>query len=349
VRIAVAALLLAAAPGALERHEYTHAHMGTQVRIVLYASGAGAADAAADAAFARIAELDAALSDYRDSSELTRLSGQAGMGPVKISEDLFRVLRAAQQAFHASHGAFDVTVGPLTVLWRRARRLAELPDPQRVAAARDVIGGDNLILDGQQRTAMLVKPGMQLDLGGIAKGFAADEAAAVLARRGISAALVSVGGDIRVTDAPPGADGWRIAIAAVGGTGGEITLRHMGISTSGDAEQFVEIDGIRYSHIIDPRTGQPMTRRTSVTVVAPDATTTDAAATAVVVLGREQGLKLVDDTLGTAALITEAEAGRVSTYESSRWRTTVSRPRAVPPSPRDSKRQRPSYAPAVSW
>ena len=324
----LAALLFAAplgAPGALstQRYEYSRPLMGTSMRIVLYAADADTAGAAADAGFARIAELDLALSDYRDSSELMQLSRKAGTGPVTVSDDLFRVLRAAQQLFQRSDGAFDVTVGPLTVLWRRARRLAEMPDPARVAVARDLIGGHRVILDERQRTVTLVNTGMQLDLGGIAKGFAADEATAVLARYGMTSTLVAAGGDIRVTNPPPGADAWRIAIAPLEAAdvshAKHVMLRNAAISTSGDAEQFVVIDGVRYSHIVDPRTGQPLTRRGSVTVVAPDATTTDGLATAVAVLAHEKGLRLVDDSPPSAAMIVEADDAGVHSYESSRW------------------------------
>jgi FAD:protein FMN transferase len=326
-RALLAALLFAApldvrsTPG--QRFEYSRPLMGTSMRIVLYAADAGTAGAAADAGFARIAELDLALSDYRDSSELMQLSRKAGTGPVVVSDDLFRVLRAAQRLFTRSDGAFDVTVGPLTVLWRRARRLAEMPDPARVAVARDLVGGGRVILDERQRTVTLVKPGMELDLGGIAKGFAADEATAVLARYGITSTLVAAGGDIRVTNPPPGSDAWRIAIApleAADRYAKHVMLRNAAISTSGDAEQFVVIDGIRYSHIVDPRAGQPITGRRSVTVVAPDATTTDGLATAVAVLGHKKGVRLVDDSPPSAAMIVEADDAGVRSYESSRWR-----------------------------
>jgi thiamine biosynthesis lipoprotein len=309
---------------ALERYEYAQPHMGAEVRIVLYAPTAAAAADASQAAFARIAQLDDELSDYRESSELMRLSRQAGGEPVKVSGDLFRVLRASQQLFHRSSGAFDATVGPLSVIWRRARRLAEMPDPVRLADARRLVGSDKLDLDDDRRTVRLAAPGMRLDLGGIAKGFAADEAAAVLRKRGIGAALVAACGDIVVTGAPAGADGWRIAVASLDGADRPparyITLHHAAVSTSGDAEQFVTSGGVRYSHIIDPRTGWATAGHSSVTIVAPDGTTSDGLATAVVVLGWEKGLRLVDSTPGAAGLVMEAGADGIRTYESSLMR-----------------------------
>jgi len=316
-------LWAAAAPHALTRFEYSEPHMGTLVRLVLYAPDRGLADGAAQAAFGRIGALDAALSDYRDTSELMQVSRQSGGPPVAVSDDLFRVLQAAQAMARASEGAFDATAGPLSLLWREARRRQALPDPDRLAAARLLVGADKLALDARGRTVQLRSAGMQLDLGGIAKGFAADEAAAVLRRLGIRSALIAAGGDIVAMAPPPEARGWRVAIAAIDGAerAPDLSLHHAAVSTSGDAEQFLVVDGVRYSHIFDPRTGRALTGRKSVTVVATEATTSDALATVVAVLGRERGLRLVDATSGAAALIVEATDAGVRTYGSRRWGT----------------------------
>jgi FAD:protein FMN transferase len=330
VKVALAAVVAAAIPlrGAaddpLTRYEFAQPHMGTEVRLVLYAAARTAADDAASAAFTRIAALDQALSDYRESSELMQVSRRSGGGPIEVSDELFRVLRAAQQIARESDGAFDVTVGPLSVLWRQARRHGELPDEARLAAARALVGRDKLELDDRRRTVTLTSPGMQLDLGGIAKGFAADEAAAVLARCGIARALIAAGGDIVVREPPPGRDGWRIAIASIGGAdrppAGYITLRNAAVSTSGDAEQFAVIGGVRRSHIIDPRTGLAVTGRSSVTIVAPNGTTSDGLATAVSVIGGAGGMRLVETTSGAAGFVMEETPGGLRTYESHRWR-----------------------------
>ena len=321
--MAAAATLHGAAPDE-QRYEFAEPHMGTLVRLVLYAPDRGAAESAATAAFARVRALDAALSDYRDDSELMQVSRRAGQGPVRVSGDLFRVLNAAQRTARASGGAFDATAGPLSVLWRDARRRQTLPDPAGVAAALAGVGDDKLELDEVGQTVRLRAPGMRLDLGGIAKGFAADEAAAVLHGCGVRSALIAAGGDIVVAAAPPGAPGWRIAVAAIEGAdhapAGYLTLSHAAVSTSGDAEQFMVVDGVRYSHIFDPRTGRALTGRSSVTVVARDGTTSDALATAVSVLGGEGGTRLADKTAGAAALVIQETSGRLRTYESRRWR-----------------------------
>jgi len=326
--VAVTALLAASVPlhGAreLERFEYSQPHMGTLVRIVLYAPGAAAAGDASTAAFARIAALDQALSDYRDTSELMQLSRRSGTGPIAASDDMLRVLRAAQQIARESHGAFDVTAGPLSLLWRQARRQGTLPDAEGLAAARARVGYDQLELDDERKTVRLRNAGMQLDLGGIAKGFAAEEAAALLTERGITRALIAAGGDIVATDRPPDREGWRVAVVSIDGAGrppaGYVTLRHAAVSTSGDAEQFLLVDGVRYSHIFDPRTGSALTGRRGVTILARNGTSSDGLATAVSVLGPVEGMRLVDATSGAAAFVIEEAAGVRQTYESSRWR-----------------------------
>jgi thiamine biosynthesis lipoprotein len=323
----IAATISPGTAGTLTRFEYLQPHMGTLVRIVLYAPSEPIAVDGANAAFARIRALDDALSDYRDSSELMELCRRSGAEPVAVSDDLFRVLRAAQHFARASDGAFDVTAGPLSVLWRQARRQNVLPDGERIAAARALVGHAKLELDETRRTVRLRRPGMQLDLGGIAKGFAADQAAAVLAARGLTRALVAAGGDIVAGDPPPGAAGWRIAVASLEGAdrppSGYLALRNAAVSTSGDTEQFLVVGGIRHSHIFDPRTGLALSGRSSVTIVAPAATTSDALATAVSVMGPSAGFRLVDATAGASAFIAEERSGVVQTYTSSRWRGVV--------------------------
>jgi thiamine biosynthesis lipoprotein len=274
--------LLAGSALAAQRYEFTEPVMGTLARITLYAPDASVARGASDAAFARIRELDAIMSDYRDDSELMRLCRRPTGEPVAVSRDLFRVLEHSQRVAAETDGAFDVTVGPLVRLWREARRQRQMPSTAAIDAARQCSGYRKLQLDRKVRTVTLETPGMLLDLGGIAKGYAADAALAVLRDRGFSRALVAIAGDIAAGDPPPGKDGWRIGIA----TTGEVrTLRNVSVSTSGDSEQFVEIAGVRYSHILDPRTGLGLKNQRTVSVIAPDGMTADSLATALSIPG----------------------------------------------------------------
>jgi thiamine biosynthesis lipoprotein len=312
------------AAGKLSRFEESQPHMGTEARIVVYASNSEAAAAATRMAFERIRELDGILSDYQAESELNRLSHQSGGPPVKIGPDLFRVLSVAQNLAAKSHGAFDVTVGPVIRLWRRARRQRALPEADRLAAALDLTGFRWLTLDTKHQTAHLAKPGMLLDMGGIAKGYAADEALKTLRRAGIEQALVALGGDIAVSNPPPGKKGWSIEIASLNLADAPkpppLLLHNAAVSTSGDAEQFVEIGGIRYSHIIDPRTGKALTGRRSVTVVAAHGIDSDALATAVSVLDPQEGLKLIDAKRSAAALFVVQTTSGIRTWKSKRWK-----------------------------
>lgn len=279
--------------------------MGTLVRLVLFAADRPSALAAARAAFDRVAELDAALSDYRDSSEVSRLARAAGGPPVPVGPDLFAVLERAQDVGRRSGGAFDVTVGPLVRLWRRTLRTGDWPDPARRAEALSCVGSDKMHLDPAARTVLLDRPGMRIDLGGIAKGYAGDQALRVLRARDVSSALVAVGGDVVAGDAPPGEAGWVVVVEPDEPTraGERLLLRQAAVSTSGDSQQWVERDGVRYSHILDPRTGIGLTGRRRATVVAREGVTADGLATAACVLGPAEAVALVEATPGADAIV----------------------------------------------
>lgn len=329
-RLAMVWLVAAAVPSgppeqaALQRFEFTATEMAVAIHVVLYAPGEPAATAAARAAFDRIAQLNAILSDYDPTSEVRRLCDAAAQRPVAVSNELWQVLAAAQGFSRESQGAFDVTVGPVVRLWRRARRRYELPDPERLAAARQLVGYQLVELDPQTRSVRLRKAGMHIDLGAIAKGYAAQEALKTLVAHGIDRALVDAGGDIVVGNAPPERPGWKIGVAALEPDGPPTRyfwLKNAAVATSGATWQFVELGGQRYSHLIDPRTGMAITGQMNVTVIAADGMTADALASAVSVLGPAEGIKLIERTAGTAALILRKENEKLETFESQRWKT----------------------------
>jgi thiamine biosynthesis lipoprotein len=316
---------VADAPGSPKRFTFTEPHMGTRFKIVLYAPDEAAANAGAKAAFQRIANLDATMSDYRASSELMQLCQKAGGDPAPVSEDLFRVLEKAQEYAKLSDGAFDVTVSPLVRLWRIARRTQQLPNAEELAKAKALVGYQQMKLDPKARTVQLLKAGMLLDLGGIAKGYAADAALAVLQKQGITRALVAAGGDVAVSGPPPDAVGWKIGIQPLEGGEKEpsrfLLLKDAAVSTSGDSEQFVVIDGKRYSHIVDPKTGLGLQGRMSVTVIAPNGLTADPLAKIPSVLGAERGLALVEKIEGTAALFVKKTDKGDEVVESKRFKS----------------------------
>ncbi len=284
--------------------EAVEPHMGTLVGIKLYATSEARAKAAFRAAFDRIAQLDGILSDYKPESELNRISRSAVGQPVRASEDLFRILEASRKLSEQSGGAFDITIGPVVRLWREARRERQMPDPDALDAALSHCGWRKMHLDAPARTVELEEGGMQLDAGGIAKGYAADEALAVLKRLGITSALVAMSGDLAFSDAPPGRHGWSIAIAA---SDRPLELANAAVSTSGDAEQYLDANGKRYSHIVDPLTGIALTNRLTVSVVAPRGILADGLATAICVLGERHGRELAKKYPGVAVYARERD------------------------------------------
>lgn len=260
--------------------------MGMPVRIVLHADTKDVAERAARAAFERVARLDAMLSDYRPDSELNQLSATSGEW-TPVSTDLLVVLARARQIAEHSDGAFDPTVGPLTALWRETRKTGRLPTPAAVEDARARVGWRLLSLDLTNQAVRLDRSGMRLDLGGIAKGYILQEALRVLTAQGTPRAMLEAGGDIVVGDAPPGKPGWSIDVPGAWPVfvkrASELT--HAALATSGSTSQFVLIDGVRHSHVIDPRTGLSVTHDLTTSVIAGDGATADALATAIGVLG----------------------------------------------------------------
>ena len=309
----------------LQKFVYEKAEMGLPFRISLYAKDEATAKAAAEAAFDRVAVLNSILSDYDPDSELSRLSHTSGQGKaVPVSTDLWRVLVRAQEYAVRSDGAFDITVGPLVNLWRRARHKQELPTPELIAEMKARVGYKNLRLDPEHHTAELLVPEMRLDLGAIAKNYAVDEAVAVLKQRGITRVLVGGSGDMTAADAPPDQPGWRIEVAPLDVPGAPppqiIYLKNRSIATSGDIFQRVEIGGKRYSHIVDPHTGIGLTDHSLVTVVASDCMAANGLTTTISVLGPERGLKFVEETPGAAAHVVRMPDDKIQFVESSRWK-----------------------------
>jgi thiamine biosynthesis lipoprotein len=263
--------------------------MGTPCRIVLYAPDEEASVRASRDAFERIAELESVLSDYRQDSEVSRLSrAQAGLWH-PVSSDLAEAIQLSRSVHEASRGAFDPTLGTLTKLWRQSRSDGRLPDPDTLGLARSRAGLHLVEFHQSRRSVRFEREGVRFDFGGVGKGSAADEAMAVLRGHGIRAALIDFGGDLLAGDAPPDRpDGWRVSVEDGLGTRRGLLLTNQAVATSGDLEQFVEIDGVRYSHIIDPRTGLGLTERRAATVIAPNAALADALASAACVLGEQR-------------------------------------------------------------
>jgi thiamine biosynthesis lipoprotein len=290
-----------------QRFEAVEPHMGTLVRITLYTTDEESARQAFRAGFDRIRDLDHILSDYKPDSELNAITRAAVGRPALVSDDLLAVLRASQDLAVATNGAFDVTQGPVIRLWRDARKTGRLPDPADLKEAAARSGFRKLRIDADRRTVCLETAGMALDVGGIGKGYAATEAIEVLRAHGIRSALVAVSGDLAFSDAPPGRTGWRIQLhrgnTSTAGIPDVLELTNAAVSTSGNSEQHLDIDGRRYSHIIDPASGTGLVSNLTVTVIADHGLYADGLDTAISVLGPERGLALVDSNRAAAFVI----------------------------------------------
>jgi len=288
--------------------------MGTIFHIELYATDDAYASKAAEAAFARAEELEQIMSDYREDSELMRLAREGARAPFPVSDDLYDVLAKSIRISGLSHGAFDVTIGPLVALWREARTTGRFPDSSDLAKAKALVDYRNLELDPVHHSVFLKHSGMKLDLGAIGKGYAADKMLALLQSRGLRLAMVVAGGEVAIGAPPPGEAGWKVAIdtadTQAGGVPCTLVLHDAAISTSGDSKQFVEINGKRYSHVIDPHTGVALEGMASTTVFARDASITDALGTALSVLPVAEGIRLAESLPGVAVyMVRRAENG----------------------------------------
>ena len=270
----------------LERFEESRLEMGTVFRMVVYAENDAVAKKGLSEAFARVSKLNSLLSDYLPKSELSQLSISSGKGEViSVSDELWTVLRAADEVSRKSAGAFDVTVGPYARLWKIARVKKEMPAKDRLRMFQDAVGYWNIEYDMARQTVHLKPEKMFLDLGGIAKGYAADEALRILKKNGMDRALIDAGGDLVLGKAPPDRNGWKIAV------GGNVhpdlpvlELANCAVATSGDTEQFVEIKGQRYSHIVNPRSGIGLTNQRQTTIISPLGMYADALASTACIL-----------------------------------------------------------------
>ena len=310
----------------LEKFAGTKRCMGVKFRIVLYAKDIEVARANMKAAFERIDELNSILSDYDPKSELSRLSRSGGSGKVvEVSADLWTVLKASERVWKLSQKRFDPTIGPLSEIWKEAIRSEEFPKAEEIEIARKRCGFDKIEFVGEKKVRLLAKQ-MKLDLGGIAKGYAADEALKVLKELGTNSALVDGSGDIALGDPPPNRNGWNIEFETIKNQSEQsnavrlLVLSNCGVATSGAKYQFIEHNGKTYSHIVDPTTGFAVTQRIRSTVIAKNGMMADALASSINVLGVEKSLKLVESLDQTEAALQSFE-GELKVSKKFNWET----------------------------
>jgi len=278
--------------------------MGTALELTLYGDDAAALARARDAIFAEAHRLDALLSNWRDDSDVSRLNRSAGGEAQDVDPVVAELLEESARYTRATRGSFDVTVGPLVALWTRAGEVDALPAPQEIELARARVGAQRIRIGPGASVAL--PDGMAIDVGGIAKGFALDRVLPILRDLGIRDALLNFGQSSTLAlGAPPDSPaGWRLlARAPEGGFAGVLTLRDQALSVSGSLGQWTEIQGRRYGHVIDPRSGLPLQQRREALVIAPDATLAEALSKALLVLGEKEGIEVVAAQRGCEGLL----------------------------------------------
>ncbi|HVH88907.1 MAG TPA: FAD:protein FMN transferase [Terriglobales bacterium] len=291
--------------------------MGTVFTIYLYVESDSYAEASFETAFEEIERLDETLSNYRPSSELSRINRLAGRQAVTTDPEVFSLLETALRYSSETEGAFDVTVGPLMRAWGFFRGQGLFPDAEELRLAREKTGFEKVQLAQNVRTVSFAVPDMEIDLGAIGKGYAVDRAGAVLREAGVSAALIDAGSStLYAMDAPPGQDGWRVHVPDPLYRSRHIaslTLRNESISTSGNYEKFFQLGDRKYCHVMDPRTGVPVEGVLQATLVAADGVTSDALSNAMFVMGSGAGSELLARLAGSRGIwvLNESESQKV--------------------------------------
>jgi len=267
--------------------------MGTLAEVTAVAPDETTARAAVEAAYAALEQVNSLMSDYRDDTEISRLNALPAGESLVVSPETFFVLQRSSEVSRASNGAFDITCRPLVSLWKQAGRDNRLPDQATLSSTLAAVGWTKLTLDPPSRRVTKTADGMQIDLGGIAKGYALDQAAERMKAAGATCGLIDVGGDIVAVGKQANGDPWRIGVQHPFQSGLmlKLSLTDRAVATSGTQQRFTVIGNHRYSHIIDPRTGRPAEQAPSVTVVARDGITADAWATVFSVLSVQEGLE----------------------------------------------------------
>jgi FAD:protein FMN transferase len=274
------ALCLDPAPATLQRHEASRVSMACTYAIVTYGDHAEALPGIVEAAFDEVDRIDRLMSHYKAGSSVSRLNREASIRPVSVEPELFDIIAEAQRYSRESDGAFDITVGPLMKAWGFFRGDGRVPATDELADLRERVGYQHVVLNAHDRTIAFDRPGIELDLGGLAKGYAVDRAIGVLRQHGVATALVSAGGSTIVgMGAPPGQPGWDVSVQDpidVRKIALTVKLKDRALSVSGSSEKSFDHGGVRYSHIMDPRTGRPVQGVLTVAVLASTGTMGDA-------------------------------------------------------------------------
>jgi thiamine biosynthesis lipoprotein len=285
--------------------------MGNHFEISAIAADEAWADECIDAGVAEIQRIERLLTTYSDDSETNLINRQAGIAPVRVSQETFDIIDRSLRISHLTQGAFDITYGSVDKrLWNFDPGMTSLPDPATARRMVRLINYRNVILNKTDTTVFLKKEGMRIGFGGIGKGYAAERAKTVMQQKGAASGIVNASGDLTVWGHQPDGQPWTIGIVnpnAAGQVFSYMEVVNMAIATSGNYEKYVMIGGRRYSHTINPRTGMPVTGVKSVTILCPNAELADAMATPVMIMGIRAGLDMINQIKDIEAVVVDDE------------------------------------------
>ncbi len=281
--------------------------MGNHFEFTVVSDDEAWAQSRIDEAVAEVQRIEALLTTFKEDSQTNQINQNAGIVPVKVDQEVFDLIERSIKISHLTQGAFDITYGSIDKsLWNFDVNIKQLPDAGVAKASVGLINYQNVVLDRQNRTVFLKEPGMRIGFGGIGKGYAADQAKLLLQKAGVKSGIVNAAGDLVTWGTQPDGNPWTVAIADPNRQVpyfSKLNISNTAIATSGNYEKFAMIDGKRYSHTIDPKTGLPVTGIKSVSVICPSAELADALATPVTVMGVKVGLDLINQLKGVACLI----------------------------------------------
>lgn len=280
----------------LKRFQFSETKMGSSFNIIFFHTDSAKAISISKECFALVDSINNIFSDYTSASEVGRLASMTRVKDQKVSDELFELIVLSKHAWKRSGKTFDITIGALTQLWRKAKKENRFPTDTEVKEAKEQMGFEKLIINEKAKTISFNKQGIRFDFGAIVPGYAAQKVIDLLKSKNIGKALVDASGDIVVSDPPPGKNGWTIAINLPESENEvwdkNLELKNLAVSTSGDVYRYIIHNRKKYSHIIDPRTGYGVTTQRNVTVIAKDGATADWLATACSILPIRKALKL---------------------------------------------------------
>lgn len=281
--------------------------MGNRFEITVVNDDKNVAEQHIDAAITEISRIEKLLTTFDENSQTNKINAAAGIHPVKVDEEVFEIIYRSNKIAALTQGAFDITYGSIDKrFWNFDTTMTTLPDRMAAQNAVRLINYNNVILDAKQHTVFLKEKGMRIGFGGIGKGYAAERAKLLLQQRGVSSGIINAAGDLSAWGNQPNGEPWTIGIADPERASQPFSycnINNMAVATSGNYEKYVMIDGKKYSHTIDPKTGYPVRGIKSVTILCPNAEVADAMTTPVIIMGIKAGLNMINQMKGIACII----------------------------------------------